>query len=231
MERRDIQFSPPDITDLERNEVMEALKSGWITTGGRTKLFEEKIAEYIGTSKAVCLNSDTAALEMTLRVLGVGPGDEVITTAYTYTASASVIEHVGAKIVMLDTAENSFELDYDRVADAITEKTKAIIPVDIGGRVCDYKKIYQAVEEKKKLFTPSNDLQKAYGRVIVVADSAHGFGARRSVDGKEYMSGQLADFTCFSFHAVKNLTTGEGGAVTWLDHEGIDNEALYHEYM
>lgn len=231
MERRNIQFSPPDITDLEREEVVEALKSGWITTGGRTKLFEQKIAEYIGTSKAVCLNSDTAALEMTLRVLGVGPGDEVITTAYTYTASASVIEHVGATIVMLDSGKNSFEIDYSKIAEAITEKTKVIIPVDIGGRICDYKKIYQAIESRKELFSPSNDLQKAYSRVIVLSDSAHGFGARKYVDGKEYVSGQLADFTCFSFHAVKNLTTGEGGAVTWLDHDGVDNDLLYHEYM
>lgn len=231
MERRNIQFSPPDITDLERNEVMEVLKSGWITTAGKTKQFECKIAEYIGTNKAVCLNSDTAALEMTLRILGVGDGDEVITTAYTYTASASVIEHVGAKIVMIDTAKDSFEIDYDKIGEAITSKTKVIIPVDIGGRICNYEKIYQAVEEKKEIFTPANDLQKAYGRVIVLSDSAHGFGGRKIVNGKEYISGQLADFTCFSFHAVKNLTTGEGGAVTWRDHDGVDNDGLYREYM
>lgn len=231
MERRNIQFSPPDITDLERNEVMEVLKSGWITTAGKTKQFESKIAEYIGTSKAVCLNSDTAALEMTLRILGVGAGDEVITTAYTYTASASVIEHVGAKIVMIDTGKDSFEMDYDKIADAITPKTKVIIPVDIGGRICNYEKIYQAIEERKELFIPSNDLQKAYGRVIVLSDSAHGFGGRKIAGGKEYISGQLADFTCFSFHAVKNLTTGEGGAVTWRNHDGVDNDGLYREYM
>lgn len=231
MERRNIQFSPPDISDLERNEVMEVLKSGWITTAGRTKQFERQIAEYIGTDKAVCLNSNTAALELTLRILGVGAGDEVITTAYTYTASASVIEHVGAKIVMLDTGKDSFEMDYDKIADVITPKTKVIIPVDIGGRMCDYEKIYHAVEEKRELFVPSNDLQRAFGRIIVLADSAHGFGGKRIVGGKEYMSGQLADFTCFSFHAVKNLTTGEGGAVVWKNHDGVDNESLYREYM
>lgn len=222
-----IPFSPPDITQEEINEVTDALKSGWITTGGRTKAFEDKIAKYIGVSKAVCLNSATAAMEMTLRILGIGKGDEVITTAYTYTATASVIEHIGAKIVLADIDENSFEIDYNRIENLITERTKVIIPVDIGGRLCDYDRVFKAVENKKQLFKPSNDIQKAFNRVIVMADSAHGFG------GKKYgkTSGQFADFTCFSFHAVKNLTTGEGGAVVWKDINGIDNEWLYKQYM
>lgn len=228
---RNIPFSPPDITDLEINEVVEALKSGWITTGGRTKLLEQKIAEYVGTSKAVCLNSATAAMEMTLRILGVGEGDEVITSAYTYTASASVIQHVGAKIVLVDTAPDSFELDYNKLADAITERTKVIIPVDLGGRMCDYAKIFAAVELKRALFKAETDIQKVFSRVIVMADSAHGFGARCTVNGQEVYSGTMADFTCYSFHAVKNLTTGEGGAVTWLDRDGLDNEWLYKQYM
>lgn len=228
---RNIPFSPPDITDLEINEVVAALKSGWITTGMRTKTFEEKIADYIGTSRAVCLNSATAAMEMTLHVLGVGPGDEVLTTAYTYTASASVIHHVGAKIVLVDTAADSFEMDYAKLADAITEKTKVIIPVDLGGRMCDYKKIFAAVEQKKSLFQAKNALQSLFNRVIVMADSAHGFGAKCKIDGQEIHSGQVADFTCYSFHAVKNLTTGEGGAVTWKNRDGLDNEKLYKEYM
>lgn len=222
-----IPFSPPDITELEINEVVEALRSGWITTGPRTKELERQVAAYSGTSKAVCLNSATAAMELTLRILGVGPGDEVITSAYTYTATASVINHVGAKIVLVDTDGESFEMDYDKLAEAITEKTKVIMPVDIGGRMCNYDKIFQIVESKKSLFTPSSDLQKVFGRIIVLADSAHGFGAKR----KGKMSGSVADFTSFSFHAVKNFTTAEGGAATWKDVEGLDNEMLYKEYM
>lgn len=222
-----IQFSPPDISDLEIEEVIKAFRSGWITTGPKTKLFEQKIAEFCGTSKAVCLNSATAALEMVLRILGVGPGDEVITSVYTYTASASTINHVGAKIVFVDTAKDSYEMDYEQLADAITEKTKVIVPVDIGGVICDYEKIYKIIESKKKLFTPSNDIQKAFGRIVVSADAAHSFGATRN--GKK--AGAFADFTSFSFHAVKNLTTAEGGAVTWKDNENIDNEYIYREMM
>lgn len=225
--KRNIKFSPPDITELEINEVTQALKSGWITTGKRTKQFEKNIAEYLGTKRAVALNSWTASAEMTLRVLGIGPGDEVIVPAYTYTASASVIDHVGAKIVMIDITPDTFELDYNAIADAITEKTKAIIPVDLGGRICDYKKIYEAIESKKKLFKPNNDIQALYNRVITVADSAHAFGA--SYKGKK--CGNFADFTCFSFHAVKNLTTAEGGAVTWREFEGLDSDWLYNQYM
>ena len=226
MEKK-ISFSPPDITELEINEVIEALKSGWITTGGRTKLFEKKIAEYVGNSKAVCLNSATAAMELTLHALGIGPGDEVIVPAYTYTASCSVILHVGATPVMVDSQKDNVEMDYDLMASMITEKTKAIIPVDVAGIICDYDKIYEVIESKKDLFKPSNDIQKAFGRIVIVADCAHGFGAVK--DGKP--AGQHADFTTFSFHAVKNLTTAEGGAVTWLDHDGIDNDALYHEFQ
>lgn len=222
-----IPFSPPDISDEEINEVIDTLKSGWITTGPKTKLFEKKIAEYCHTSKAVALNSATAAMEMTLRLLGVGPGDEVITCGYTYTASASVITHVGAKVVLVDSGENSFHINYDAIADAITDKTKAIIPVDIAGVMCDFDKIFEVLESKKELFSPSNDLQKAFGRVIVIADAAHSIGA--SYKGK--MSGEVADFTSFSFHAVKNLTTGEGGMVTWRDIDGFDNEDIYKEYM
>ena len=205
---KNIPFSPPDITEIEIKEVVKTLKSGWITTGPKTKEFEEKIAEYIGVNKAVCLNSATACLELTLRIRGIGPGDEVITSAYTYTASASVIEHVGAKIVLVDTEPNSYEMDYSQLAEAITEKTKAIIPVDIAGKMCNYDRIYEVVEDKKSLFNPSNEIQKQFNRVIVLADAAHSFGARR----KGLISGQVADFTCFSFHAVKNLTTAEGGA-------------------
>ncbi len=228
---RNIPFSPPDITDLEINEVVEALKSGWITTGGRTKLLENKIAEYVGTSKAVCLNSATAAMEMTLRILGVGEGDEVITSAYTYTASASVIHHVGAKIVLVDTKADSFEMDYDQLARAITSRTKVIIPVDIGGRMCDYEKIFNVIEKKKSLFKANSEVQNLFNRIIVMADSAHGFGAKKVYKGTKVQSGKVADFTCYSFHAVKNLTTGEGGAVTWLDKSGMDNEWFYKQYM
>lgn len=226
-EYRDIPFSPPDITDDEVNEVVDALRSGWITTGPKTKEFEKKIAEYVGVDKAVCLNSATAAMELTLHILGIGPGDEVITSAYTYTASASVIHHVGAKIVLVDTAPGSFEMDYDQMEAAITEKTKAIIPVDIAGVMCDYDRIFLAVENKRSLFKPSNERQSCIGRVTVLADAAHSFGAVR----KGMKSGQVADITCFSFHAVKNLTTAEGGAVVWTQKYGMTDEELYHEFM
>ncbi len=224
---REIPFSPPDITQAEIDAVVEVLKSGWITTGPKTKLFEQRIAEYVGTSRAVCLNSATAAMELTLRILGVGPGDEVITSAYTYTASASVIHHVGAEIVLVDTAPDSYEMDYEKLADAITEKTKVIIPVDIAGKMCDYDAIFGAVESKRHLFKASNDIQALYNRVIVMADAAHAFGAER----KGLKCGQVADLTCFSFHAVKNLTTAEGGAVVWRDVPGLDNDELYQEFM
>jgi len=224
---RNISFSPPDITDAEIAEVIQTIKSGWITTGPRTKLFEQKIAEYVGVKKAVCLNSATAAMELTLRILGIGAGDEVITTAYTYTASASVIGHVGAKIVLVDVAPDSFEMDYSKLADAITEKTKAIIPVDIAGKMCDYNAIYQAVESKRDLFRANNELQELFNRVIVMADAAHAFGA----EGNRMKCGQVADFTCFSFHAVKNLTTAEGGAVVWRGDIRLDNEWLYKQFM
>lgn len=224
---RNIPFSPPDMSEVEVLEVSEALRSGWITTGPRTKEFERQIAEYCHTDKAVCLNSATACMELILRVLGVGPGDEVITSAYTYTATASVTCHVGAKVVMVDTAPNSFEMDYDKLADAITERTKVILPVDLGGVVCNYDKIFAAVDRKKHLFTPNNDIQKAYGRVVVLADAAHAFGAHWH--GKR--CGEIADFTSFSFHAVKNLTTAEGGALTWRTVAGVDNEWLYKQFQ
>ncbi|MBR5027501.1 DegT/DnrJ/EryC1/StrS aminotransferase family protein [Candidatus Saccharibacteria bacterium] len=227
MEQKKIPFSPPDISEKEIQNVVEVLRSDWITTGPKTKEFEEKIAEYCGAKKAVCLNSNTACQEMVLKVLGVGPGDEVITSAYTYTASASVIDHVGAKIVLVDTKKDSYEMDYDALENAITEKTKVIIPVDIAGVMCDYDKIYEIVEKKKNLFKPNNELQKLYGRIIVAADAAHSFGA--TYKGKR--SGSVADFTSFSFHAVKNLTTAEGGALTWKHIEGLDDEALYKEFM
>lgn len=223
MKPRNIPFSPPDMSEAEVQEVAEALRSGWITTGPRTKEFERQIAAYCGTTKAVCLSSATACMESILRALGVGPGDEVITCAYTYTATASVTCHVGATVKFVDTATNSFEMDYDRLADAITERTKVIIPVDLGGVVCDYDKIFAAVESKRHLFKPANDIQAAFGRVVVLADAAHAFGAMWH--GKH--AGSIADFTSFSFHAVKNLTTAEGGALTWRDRDGIDNEALY----
>ena len=226
-ELRNIPFSPPDITDAEIEEVIKAMKSGWITTGPRTKELEKRIAEFVGTNKSVCLNSATAAMELTLRILGVGPGDEVITSAYTYTASASVIEHVGAKIVLVDTAPDSFEMDYSKLADAITEKTKVIIPVDIAGKMCDYDTIFEIVESKKALFKPNNELQWLFNRVIVMTDAAHAFGAER----KGLKCGQVADFTCFSFHAVKNFTTAEGGAVVWRNDNGIDDEWLYKQFM
>ena len=227
MSIKKIPFSPPDITESEVNLVSEALRSGWITTGPKTKEFERLIALCCQTEQAVCLNSATACMELILRVLGVGQGDEGITPAYTYTATASVTCHVGAKVVMVDTAPDSFEMDYDKLADAITERTKVILPVDLAGVVCDYDKIFAAVESKKHLFSPANDIQKAYGRVIVLADAAHAFGAKWH--GK--MCGEIADFTSFSFHAVKNLTTAEGGALTWRNHDGVDNESLYKQFQ
>lgn len=222
-----VLFSPPDITEEEIQEVAEALRSGWITTGPRTKEFEKQIAEYCNTDRAVCLNSATACLELTLRVLGVGPGDEVITSAYTYTASASVICHVGATPVLVDTKPDSFEMDYDKLRDAITEKTKVIIPVDLAGIICDYQKIFEIVKEKSNVFIPNNDIQRKFNRIVVLTDAAHAFGAMKN--GK--MCGEIADFTSFSFHAVKNLTTAEGGAVVWKNVEGIDNEEIYKQYM
>lgn len=224
---KNISFSPPDITEAEINEVADAMRSGWITTGSRTKELERKIAGLCGTEKAVCLNSATAALELNLRILGIGEGDEVITTAYTYTASASVIEHVGAKIVLIDTAKDSYEMDYEKLAAAITEKTKAIIPVDLAGIPCNYEKIYEIVNSKKSIFKPTNKIQQAIGRIAVCADSAHAFGAQ----WHNKTVGSIADFTSFSFHAVKNFTTAEGGAATWKTIPGIDDEELYKEYQ
>lgn len=218
-----ISFSPPDISELEINEVAEALRSGWITTGPRTKQLEKKIAGWVGTEKCVCLNSQTACAEMALRVMGIGVGDEVIVPAYTYTASASVVAHVGAKIVFIDIQKNSLEMDYDALETAITDKTKAIIPVDIAGVPCDYDRIFEIVECKKHLFKPTNDIQKAIGRIAVMADTAHAFGAKWH--GK--MVGSVADFSSFSFHAVKNFTTAEGGALTWKTISGIRNEEIY----
>lgn len=224
---RNIPFSPPDVGEEEIALVAEALRSGWITTGPRTKEFERKIADYCHTDRAVCLNSATACMELILRVLGVGAGDEVITCAYTYTATASVTCHTGASVVMVDTAPNSFEIDYEKLADHITERTKVIMPVDLGGVVCNYEKIYAAVESKRHLYKPANDIQAAFGRVVVLADAAHAFGASRG--GK--MCGEIADFTSFSFHAVKNLTTAEGGALTWRKIEGVDDEWLYKQFQ
>lgn len=227
MKPRNIPFSPPDMTQAEVNEVADAILSSWITTGPRTKEFENLISMCCQTRKSVCLNSATACMELILRVLGVGPGDEVITSAYTYTATAAVACHVGAKVILVDTAPDLFEMDYDQLANAITKRTKVIIPVDLGGVVCDYEKIFVAVESRKHLFRPSNNIQKAFGRVIVLADAAHAFGARWR--GK--MCGEIADFTSFSFHAVKNLTTAEGGALTWKPIKGIDDEWLYHQFQ
>ncbi len=224
---KNIPFSPPDMTEAEIIEVSEALRSGWITTGPRTKEFEHLIAMCCQTSKAVCLNSATACMELILRVLGVGPGDEVIVPSYTYTATASVVCHVGAKVVMVDTAPEAFEMDYDKLSEVITERTKVVIPVDLGGVVCNYDRIFSSVESKKSLFSPTNDIQKAFGRVIVLTDAAHAFGAKWH--GK--MCGEIADFTSFSFHAVKNLTTAEGGALTWRSMEEIDNEWLYKQFQ
>lgn len=224
---RMISFSPPDITQEEIDEVAEALRSGWITTGPRTKEFEKQIADYCGVEHCVCFNSATAAMEMTLRVLGIGEGDEVIVPAYTYTATAAVVAHVGATLVLVDTKKGTYEIDCERLADAITERTKVVIPVDIGGMMCDYDAIFAAVESKKALYRPLTTMQKHFDRCIVMADAAHSFGA--SYHGKK--SGACADFTTFSFHAVKNLTTAEGGAVVWKEREGLDSESLYHEYQ
>ena len=224
---QEIKFSPPDISEKEIEEVIDTLKSGWITTGPKTKLFEKKTAEYCGTNKAVCLNSNTAGLELILRILGIGQGDEVIVPAYTYTASASVIDHVGAKIVFVDCAKNSYEMDYNTLEQHINQNTKAIIAVDIAGIPADFEKIYEIVNRKKDVFKAKTEIQKTIGRIAVIADSAHSFGASRN--GK--MTGNIADFSSFSFHAVKNLTTAEGGAVTWRHIEGIDDEELYKEFM
>ena len=218
-----IPFSPPDISDLEVNEVADALRSGWITTGPRTKELERQVASFCGVNRAVCLNSQTACAEMALRLLGVGPGDEVITTAYTYTASASVVCHVGARLVLIDTQPDTLEMDYDRVEAAVTERTKAIIPVDLGGIPCDYQRLFEIVNRKRHLFHPASAIQEALGRVAVMADTAHAFGA--SYQGMKV--GSVADFSSFSFHAVKNFTTGEGGALTWRSIPGIDDEAIY----
>lgn len=225
--KMNIPFSPPDVGEEEIKEVVEALKSGWITTGPKTKLFEQKISELCNTEKTVALNSSTAAMEMTLRMLGIGAGDEVITTAYTYTASCSVICHVGATPVLVDIQEDNFEMDYDKLEKAITEKTKAIIPVDLGGVMCNYERIQEVVENKKSLFKPNNEIQEKLGRVAIIADSSHALGATRK--GKK--TGEYADFTCFSFHAVKNLTTAEGGAVTWKKNDNLDDEEIYHRFQ
>ena len=218
-----ISFSPPDISEREIIEVVDTLKSGWITTGPKTKRFEREIAEYCNVNKAVCLNSQTACAEMSLRVLGIGEGDEVITTAYTYTATAAVVCHVGAKLVLVDTQTDSLEPDYDAIEKAINERTKAIIPVDLGGVPCDYDRIFDIVNAKKSLFRPANRIQEAIGRVVVLADTAHAFGAVY----KDKKVGSIADFSAFSFHAVKNLTTAEGGALTWRTINGIDDEEIY----
>ena len=233
MEKRVIPFSPPDISELEINEVAEALRSGWITTGPRTKELEKRLAEYCHTSKVVCLNSATAAEELNFRVCGIGEGDEVIVPAYTYTASASAAIHCGAKVVFVDSQKDCVEMDYDAVGEAITPRTKAIVAVDLGGIVCDYDKLYSVVEQKRALFTPKEGeslgarIQRAIGRVLIFSDAAHALGASRN--GK--MAGEISDFTDFSFHAVKNFTTAEGGASTWRDIEGIDNDELYHQYQ
>lgn len=224
-----IPFSPPDISEKEIESVVETLKSGWITTGPKTKEFEKRIAEYIGTDMAVCLNSATAAMEMTLRLLGIGPGDEVIVPAYTYTATCSVVCHVGATPVIVDIAEGGHEIDYDSLYNVINERTKVIIPVDLAGILCDYDKLYEVLEANRDKYTPDNGnaIQSKFDRIIVLADSAHGFGAQKT----GIKSGQFADFTCFSFHAVKNLTTAEGGAVTWKKIKDVDDEWIYKQYM
>ena len=225
MSKMNIPFSPPDISELEVQEVAEALRSGWITTGPRTKQLEKNIAQYVGTEKCVCLNSQTACAEQALRVMGIGPGDEVIVPAYTYTASASVVCHVGAKLVLIDSQPDSLEMDYDAVEAAINERTKAIIPVDLGGVPCDYDRLFAMVEAKRAIFKPATALQEALGRVAIMADTAHAFGA--SLGGR--MLGAVADFSSFSFHAVKNLTTAEGGALTWRTIPGVDNETIYKQ--
>lgn len=223
---RNVPFSPPDMTEAEANEVRDAILSGWITTGPRTKQFEKIISEYIHTEKTVCLNSATAAMEMVLHLLGVGVGDEVIVPAYTYTASASIVQHVGAKLVLVDVQKDSLQMDYDKLLEAITEKTKVIVPVDLAGIVCDYDKVYEVVNKRKDLFKPSNDIQAKIGRVVISADCAHAFGSQWH--GK--MAGEIADFSSFSFHAVKNFTTAEGGAVTWnlpFGNEKVEKQQVY----
>ena len=225
MKTMNISFSPPDMSELEIQEVADAIKSGWITTGPKTKELERQIAKYVGVNRCVCLNSQTACGEMALRILGIGAGDEVIVPAYTYSASASIVDHVGAKIVFVDVQEGCLEMDYDKMEAAITDKTKAIIPVDLGGVPCDYDKIFAIVEKKKALFQPKNEIQKAIGRIAICADTAHAFGA--SWHGK--MCGSIADFSSFSFHAVKNFTTAEGGALAWKTIPGIDDEEIYHQ--
>ncbi len=222
-----VPFSPPDLSALEINEIVDAMKSRWITTGPRSKLFESMISDYCHTPKAVAVNSCTAGMELVLRYLGVGPGDEVIVPAYTYTATASVAFHVGAKIVMCDVGKSRYTIDYEQIAEKITPRTKVIIPVDIGGVMVDYDRIFEIVESKRDLFQPSSDVQKQYGRIIVMADAAHSFGAVRN----GIKAGAYADFTVFSFHAVKNLTTAEGGAITWRHLDGIDDEQRYHWFM
>ena len=222
-----IPFSPPDITQAEIDEVIKVVKSGWITTGPETKHFEDLIAKYCHVDRAVCLSSQTSCAELTLRILGVGPGDEVIIPAYTYTATASIIYHVGAKAVMIDCVSGGFEMDYDKMEAAINHNTKAIIAVDLAGIICDYDRIYEAVERKKSIFKPKNELQEQFGRVFVMSDAAHAFGARRL--GK--MCGEIADFTNFSFHAVKNMTTAEGGAAVHRSHPAIDEDEMYKKYM
>lgn len=224
---RHIPLSPPDISNKEIEAVIQAMKSGWITTGSRTKLFEQKIADSIGTKKAVCLNSATSAMELTLRILGVGPGDEVITSAYTYTASASVISHVGAKIVLVDVAPDSYEMDCEKLSAAITERTKVIIPVDIAGKVCNYDTLFKIVESKRNMFQATTPLQKIFNRIVIMADSAHAFGAEQN----GVKCGNFADFTCFSFHAVKNLTTAEGGAIVWANNDCLDDKWVYRQFM
>ena len=227
MKTFNIPFSPPDISEAEIELVADALRSGWITTGPKTKLLEKKIAEWVGTPKCVCLNSQTACAEVSLRILGIGAGDEVIVPAYTYTATASVVCHVGANVIMVDCQKDSLEMDYDALEVVITEKTKAIIPVDLGGIPCDYDRIFEIVERKKAMFKPANEIQSKLGRVAVVADAAHAFGA----EWHDQMVGSIADFTNFSFHAVKNFTTAEGGAMTWRHIDGIDDEAIYNQAM
>ena len=227
MKKYNIPFSPPDISEEEINEVIDTLKSGWITTGPKTKELERRLSEFTDTPKTVCLNSATAALELTLRVLGIGEGDEVIVPAMTYTASCSVIYHVGAKAVIVDIAEDSHEMNYAALADAITENTKAVIPVDLAGIPCDYDRIFEVIESKKHLFKANSEYQEKLGRVAVVADGAHALGS--TYKGKKI--GSVADFTTFSFHAVKNFTTAEGGSVTWKENENFDNEELYREYQ
>lgn len=227
MKKMNIPFSPPDISDLEIKEVIETLKSGWITTGPKVKLLEERLSNFTGTPKTVCLNSATAALELILRVLGIGEGDEVIVPAMTYTASCSVITHVGATPIIVDIQNNSFEMNYELLEDAITERTKAIIPVELAGIVCDYEKIFKIVKQQQHLFRPNSDLQKIFNRIIVISDSAHALGAKY----KGVNAGNIADFSSFSFHAVKNFTTAEGGSVTWKYREDLDDEYLYKQFQ